>query len=381
MFHQRSGQSIMESNYYPGLEGVVAGETAISTIEGGLQYRGYAIEDLAEQSTFLDVAYLLLYGELPSEERLADLRAILSEAGTLPLPVVDLLKSIPESVSEMDVLRTGISALAHFDPQVDDLSSNANRSKAIRLLGQIPVIVATRQRLLQEKQVLDPNPELTFAANVLYMLTGSEPTEVEERAMDVSLILYAEHEFNASTFTARVVTSTGSDLHSSIASAVGALKSPLHGGANERVMEVLQEVGSAENAQSWVDEALAAKRRIMGFGHRVYKTGDPRAKILKSYCSQLADLAGTVELEQIADTIENVVVSQKGLPPNLDWPSARLYHSLGLDIELYTPLFVISRVVGWSAHVIEQSENNRLIRPRSRYTGETGLPFKPLSGR
>ena len=371
----------MDQQYFPGLEGVIAGETAISTIEGGLQYRGYSIEDLTEKSTFLDVAYLLLNGELPTEERLADLKAILSEAGALPEPIVTLLQSIPENVPAMDVLRTGISALAHFDRQADDNSTAATRSKAVRLLGQIPVLIATCYRLRQDRQVLEPNAELSYAGNILYMLTGSEPSEIEERAMDVSLILYAEHEFNASTFTSRLVTSTGSDLHSSVAAAVGALKGPLHGGANERVMEVLQEVGTAENAQAWVEDALASKHRIMGFGHRVYKTGDPRAKILKSYCTELAELAGTTELEQIADTIENVVVAEKGLPPNLDWPSARLYHALGLAVELYTPLFVVSRVAGWAAHVIEQSENNRLIRPRSRYIGETGCSYLSIEAR
>ncbi len=199
--------------------------------------------------------------------------------------------------------------------------------------------------------------------------------------MDVSLILYAEHEFNASTFTARVVTSTQSDLYSAVTAAIGALKGPLHGGANERVMEVLEEVGTPVHAESWVREALAQKRRIMGFGHRVYKTGDPRAKILKHYCRELAESAGGQDLEDIAETMETIVVGEKGLPPNLDWPSARLYHYLGLDVELYTPLFVASRITGWCAHIIEQAENNRLIRPRSRYTGPKRREFVPLTQR
>ncbi len=371
----------MDQPYYPGLEGVIAGETALSTIEGGLQYRGYSIEDLARDATFIEVAYLLLHGELPTQEYLADFRAILAESAEVPDAILDFIKEIPVHASPMDVLRTGISALAHFDPQAKEDSAAANIAKTRRLLAQIPTLIAARHRFCQGLPLLEPNSALSFPANLLYLLTGKEPSALHERAMDVSLVLYAEHEFNASTFTARVVTSTCSDLHSAITAAVGALKGPLHGGANERVMEVLEEVGSADAAEDWVREALQQKRRIMGFGHRVYKTGDPRAVILKEYCTQLAEESGTQELEQIADTIQRVVEGEKGLPPNLDWPSARLYHSLGLQVDLYTPLFVASRVVGWAAHVIEQSQNNRLIRPRSRYAGPTGRKFVPLAER
>ena len=213
------------------------------------------------------------------------------------------------------------------------------------------------------------------------MINGKEPSPAHERALDVSLILYAEHEFNASTFTARVVASTQSDIYSAISAAIGALKGPLHGGANERVMEVLEEVQGAGDAEAWVRDALAKKRRIMGFGHRVYKNGDPRAVILRDYCQHLAEESGSIELERIADTIESHVRAEKGLPPNLDWPSARLYHYMGLPVELFTPLFVASRVAGWTAHFIEQSENNRLIRPRSNYIGMRDRKFVPLSER
>jgi 2-methylcitrate synthase/citrate synthase II len=364
--------------YYPGLEGVIAGETAICTIAGGLSYRGYSIEELARDARFIEVAYLLLEGELPNQEQLADFQSILVESGELPPSVTDLIASIPLHVSAMDVLRTGISAISHFDPQLDDNSREANVAKTLRLLAQIPQLIAARYRLSQGETPLKPNDELSFSANLLYMLTGKEPPASHERATEVSLILYAEHEFNASTFTARVVTSTMSDLYSSIAAAVGALKGPLHGGANERVMEVLEEVGTAGRAESWVRDALANKERIMGFGHRVYKTGDPRAVILKQYCAELAEETGQTELEEIANTIENIVVAEKGLPPNLDWPSARLYHYMGLEVELYTPLFVVSRVLGWAAHVIEQTENNRLIRPRSKYKGPKRREFTPL---
>ncbi len=367
--------------YHPGLEGVIAGETAISTIEGGLQYRGYSIADLAEHSTFLEVAYLLLHGKLPSEEELADFLAIYSESAEVDDSIIEFLRQIPLHVGAMDVLRTGISAISHFDPQLDDDSEGGNIAKAVRMLAQIPILIAARYRMTLGMDLIEPDPDLSFAANILYMITGKCPSEQRERAMDVSLILYAEHEFNASTFTARVVTSTQSDIYSAIVAAVGALKGPLHGGANERVMEVLEEVGSPDNAEDWIRDALAKKRRIMGFGHRVYKTGDPRAVILKRYCGELAEKTRNLELEKMADVIEGIVVEEKGLPPNLDWPSARLYHYLGLDVELYTPLFVASRVSGWAAHAIEQTANNRLIRPRSRYTGPTGQRFLPISGR
>lgn len=367
--------------YYPGLEGVIAGETAVSTIEGGLRYRGYAIEELARDASFPEVAYLLLNGTLPNLEHLADFQSLLADAAELPEPIVELLGNIPLHTPMMDVLRTGISALAHFDPQFDESGRDAEVSKTVQLLARIPMLIATRYRQSRGLPVIAPNPELSFSANLLHMITGNEPSALEEKAMDVSLILYAEHEFNASTFTARVVTSTCSDLYSSITAAVGALKGPLHGGANERVMEILEEVGAPENAEKWVRAALAEKRRIMGFGHRVYKLGDPRATILKHFCHKLAEQSGNTNLEKMSDTIETIVQAEKGLPPNLDWPSARLYHYLGLEVELYTPLFVASRVVGWAAHAIEQSENNRLIRPRSQYIGPEPQKFTPIGQR
>jgi len=226
-----------------------------------------------------------------------------------------------------------------------------------------------------------PDPTLSIAGNILWMLRGEKPSERWTKAMDVSLILYAEHEYNASTFTARVITSTRADLHSAITGAIGALKGPLHGGANERVLEVLQQVGTAKNAEPWVRKALAAKQLIMGFGHRVYKTGDPRAKYLKTLCQELAVETGNQDMEEMAEIIEGIVTGEKKLPPNLDWPSARLYHYMGLPIYLYTPLFVVSRVSGWSAHVIEQADHNRLIRPRARYIGAAARSYVPLNKR
>ncbi len=367
--------------YHPGLEGVIAGKSAVSSIEGGLQYRGYDIEDLARESTFMEVAYLLLHGKLPSEEEMADFLAIYTESAEIDAALIDFLSQIPLHVSAMDVLRTGISALGHFDPQLDEESPDADIAKTVRLLAKIPILIAARHRQSLGLELIPPDPDINFAANVLYMITGKRPAELRERAMDVSLILHAEHELNASTFTARVVTSTHSDIYSAVVAAVGALKGPLHGGGNERVLEQLEEIGSHEQAESWVREALADNRRIMGFGHRIYKTDDPRAEILKRYCKELAERTHNQDLEQTADVIEQVVREQKGLPPNLDWPSARLYHYLGLDLELFTPLFAAARVAGWAAHVIEQSANNRLIRPRSLYTGPPQQRYVPIVGR
>jgi citrate synthase len=367
--------------YSPGLEGVIAGETAVSTIAGGLSYRGYAVEDLAEHTTFEDVAYLILYGELPNKEQLEAFQARLGAAATIPAEIIDVLRKIPKSANFMDVMRTGASLLAHWDDQVGDNSHDANLRKSERLLAKLPTILAARHRLRSGQEPVCPDPSRSLSGNLLWMLWNEAPSPRAEKAMDVSLILYAEHEFNASTFTARVIASTTSDLHSAITGAIGALKGPLHGGANERVMEVLAEVGTADRAESWIRDALARKVRIMGFGHRVYKHGDPRAAYLKGLCAELAAETGHQDMEQMADVIESVVREEKKLPPNLDWPSARLYHYLNLPTDLYTPLFVVSRVVGWSAHVIEQLDNNRLIRPRSRYTGPDLRTWKPVCER
>jgi citrate synthase len=370
-----------EPIYSPGLEGIIAGETTISTVTGGLHYRGYSIEELARNGTFEEVAYLLLYGELPSAEQVDDFRKRLKAAAQIPRSIIETLRHLPTASSPMDVLRSASSLLGHWDPDAGDNSHEANVRKAERLLAQLPVVMAARHRLKQGKEPVPAESGRTLASNCLQMLFRAEPSAGHVRAMDVSLILYAEHEYNASTFAARVIASTLSDMHSAIAGAIGALKGPLHGGANERVMDVLRAVGKKQNAEKWVRDALGRKEKIMGFGHRVYKEGDPRAVYLKELCGTLAAETGNEELEAIADVMERIVWEEKKLPPNLDWPAARLYHYLGLPIELYTPLFVISRVAGWSAHVIEQHDNNRLIRPRARYTGPAPRPWKPLAER
>ena len=370
-----------EPIYSPGLEGVIAGETAVSTVTGGLQYRGYSIEDLARHATFEEVAYMLLYGELPNAEELQGFQQRLGAAAEIAPAIIETLRKIPPTVNSMDVMRSGCSLLAHWDPDRDDNSHDANLRKAERLLAQLPIVMAARHRLKQGKEPVAPESGRSLAANTLWMLFRADPSPGHIRAMDVTLILYAEHEYNASTFTARVIVSTLADLHSAITGAIGALKGPLHGGANERVVDVLRGVGKKEHAERWVRDALARKEKIMGFGHRVYKDGDPRAVYLKSLCAELAVETGNEELETIADVIERVVREEKKLRPNLDWPAGRLYHYLGLPIELYTPLFVLSRVAGWSAHVIEQLDGNRLIRPRARYIGPAQRPWLPIAER
>lgn len=367
--------------YSPGLEGVIAGETAISTVTGGLRYRGYPVTELAEHCTFDEVAYLLLLGDLPARQQLSEFQQRVAAARMLPPTLRDVLKALPKNVVAMDALRTAVSILAHFDPDVQDNTHAANLRKAERLLGQIPVAIAEQYRASKGLAAVAPRAELGHAANFLCMLRGKEPTATETKAFDVSLLLYAEHEFNASTFTARVVCSTESDLHSSIVAAIGALKGRLHGGANEKVMDLLLATGGPEHAEKWIRDALARKEKVMGFGHRVYKTGDVRAGILKQYAARAAAAVGLTKWEEAAEIFERVLAEEKNLFPNLDWPAGRLYHAMGLEVPLYTPFFVASRVTGWSAHVIEQLDNNRLIRPRARYTGPEVRSVKPLAQR
>ncbi len=357
------------AGYSPGLEGIIAGETAVASIEDGLRYRGYPVGELAEKCSYDEAAYLLLYGELPNEKALREFRQRLTANRKLPGALSELLKAIPKQTPGMDALRSAISVLAHFDPDIADNSTPANIRKTERLLAQVPLVIADFYHLSRGEPLVPARSNLSHTANFIYMLRGKEAKPEEVKALDLSLILYAEHDFNASTFTARVIASTESDLHSAIVGAVGALKGPLHGGANERVIETLQAAGSPEKAEAWLREAFAKKTRIMGFGHRVYKHGDVRAGILKPYTKQIAKAAGFEQLEKIADVIEDVMEREKKLFPNVDWPAGRLYHALGLDRTIYTPMFVMARIAGQSAHLIEQYSHNRLIRPRSLYTG------------
>ena len=371
--------------YYPGLEGVIACETAICNLEGkegagGLEYRGYAIEDLAEKVSFEETAFLLLHGDLPNRADLQAFSARLRAARALPEPLIALLKNIPKNVHPMDTLRTAVSVLGHFDPELNAPPTDhaANVRKAERLTAQMPTVIAHVERLAAALPPVPPSDDLDDAANFLYMVSGRVPSATMRTAFDLSLVLYSEHELNASTFAGRVTVSTLSDIHSGIVAAIGTLKGPLHGGANEEAWKVLLHVGSPENAEAWVAGALARKERIMGFGHRVYKTGDPRSRIIKPWCQKLAAEVGQEKWEQIAEPIERVVTEQKNLPPNVDWPSARLYHYMGLRTEVYTPIFAMARVAGWAAHLIEQLDHNRLMRPRARYIGPPLREVKPI---
>jgi citrate synthase len=370
--------------YSPGLEGVIAGESALSRIDAErncLLICGYDLEDLTEGATYEEVAYLLLHGELPTRAQLEEFGAALRAERALPPQVLDLLRQAPAGAHPMDLLRTAVSALSFFDPETRDNSPQANTRKALRLLARIPLIIAAGHRFSQGLQPIAPHPTLGQAGNLLYMLRGSEPAPHEVRALDVSLILYSEHGFNASTFTARVVISTLSDLYSAVSAAIGALAGPLHGGANEAAMHMLLEIGSAERAEAWVLDALASKKKIMGFGHREYKKGDSRVPAMKKVGRQVAAAVGDTRWIELAEIVERTMITRKGIHPNLDFPCAYTYYLLNIPIPLYTPIFVSSRVAGWAAHVIEQLGRNRLIRPAHLYRGQDQRPFRPVDAR
>ncbi len=375
-------------NYFPGLEGVIAGETSITNLQGvegqgDLEYRGYRIEDLAGTVTYEESVYLLLYGELPNATQLEALKGRLAARRAIPEPLVDLYRAIPASVHAMDVLRTSVSVLAHFDDDVNAPPNDheANIRKAESLIARMPTAIAARERIVTGQEPVAPREDLDHAANFLAMVNGQEPSAAKAQAFDLSLVVYAEHEYNASTFSCRVAVSTLSDIYSGVTAAIGTLKGPLHGGANEAAWNVLVEVGDPARAESWIHDALEQKKRIMGFGHRVYKTGDPRARVIKPHCQRIAHEIGQTKWEDIAQTIESAVVDQKGLLPNVDWPTARLYHYLGLRTEIYTPIFAMGRAAGWSAHINEQLQHNRLMRPRARYNGVPNRKVVPLQDR
>ena len=366
----------------PGLEGVIAGDTSLCCVEQGeLLYRGYKIAELAEKVVFGEIAYLLLYGKLPTQAELADLRAMLQRFHGLPRPVVEAIREIPAGVSMMDVLRTGVSMAGHFDPiQGDDL--DALRRRSVWLMAVATDVVAARFRFLQGKQPVPAKAGMTHAATLLYMCHGDEPDELSARLLDLTMTLYAEHDFNASTFACRVIGSTGSDLVSSVVGAIGALKGPLHGGANEASMELIARFKTAAEADRWVRDALARKEKVMGFGHRVYKTGDHRAHILEREMRKLAELKGRQDLVAVYDAIKNPIVNKpKPIYPNVDFPCGLTYYLLGLPIDLYTPLFVCARVTGWCAHFMEQMHNNRIYRPLSRYVGPGYRPVPAMDER
>jgi citrate synthase len=368
-----------------GLEGVVATESKLCYIDGDegiLSYQGYRIETLAENATFEEVIFLLWNGRLPKQAELDALKAALVANRELPAPVEAFLAGVPKGSGPMHVLRTAVSMLALYDPLINDNSIEANEKKAIKLMAQTATIVTSFDRLRNGNKVIPGDPNLSFAGNFLYTLTGKKPDDVMERTFDIALTLHAEHELNASTFAARVTAATLSDIYSAITSGIGALRGPLHGGANEEVIRLLLEVDSAEQALAMVKDKLANKIKIPGFGHRVYRTTDPRAASLKGMAKDLSERTGHQKLYEISTQIEKYIKENKNLNANVDFYSASTYYSLGIPVDLFTPIFAVSRMSGWTAHVLEQYRNNRLIRPRAEYTGAApGQPWVPIEKR
>ena len=367
-----------------GLRDVVAGQSRICFVdgqEGRLVYQGYDIRELARHSSFEETVYLLWNGQLPNATALADFKAELAGERQLPPGVLGIVRAMPRDATPMDVLRTAVSALGVWDPDRGDASAEANHRRAVRLVAQVPTIVATYHRLRQGLEPVGPDPGRSSAADFLRMLTGRDPDELEQHVVDVCLVLHADHELNASTFSARVTAGTLSDLYSCITSAVGTLKGPLHGGANEQVMRMLIEIGSTDQAAEWVRDALARKVKVPGFGHAVYRTEDPRATILRRFSRQLGERAGDLHWYEVSQVVEQTMQAERHLYPNVDFYSASTYYTLGIPLDLFTPIFAVSRIAGWTAHVLEQYANNKLIRPRAEYVGPTHLEYVPLAAR
>ncbi len=367
-----------------GLEGVVAADTRLSDVrgeEGVLIYAGYNINELAGKVTFEEVIHLLHENRLPNLTELAALKQKLASYRALPGKVIDILRALPKETPPMHVLRTGVSALGCFDGEAEDTTMEAQKRKALKLIAQVPIITATFHRLRNNKPVLDSNPSLGEAANFLYLIDGEKPSKEKEDTMDLCYVLHADHGMNASTFSARVTIATLSDMYSAITTAIGTLKGPLHGGANEGVIKMLLEIGSPEKVDDYVENALTHKQKIMGIGHRVYKTLDPRAPHLRNMAQKLSAKVGEAKWIQMSDRIAKLMLERKHLNANVDFYSATVYYSLGIPTDLFTPIFAIARTAGWTAHILEQLSDNRLIRPQSHYTGQVGLTVTPIEKR
>jgi len=367
-----------------GLEGVIAAETSISYVDGvhgRLLYQGYDIHDIAEEMSFSETVFLLWRGRLPSRAERDAFRSELVAEMRLPSQVVEMLRLTPRHSHPMAVLRTAVSMLANFDPDVEDISPAANWRKARRLVAQVPTIIADLHRIRTGMPLLSPDPNDDVPANFLYMLRGTPPTQLEGKAMEVLMVLLADHELNASTFTARVVASTLSDMHSALSAAIGSLKGPLHGGANQRVMEMILDIPDPETVQAYIAGMLESKKRIMGFGHRVYRTEDPRTQHLRYYSEQLCKTQNQMHLHDIAQRVEQEVLRAKGIYPNVDFYSATVQHAMGIPPEYFTTVFAAARTAGWIAHILEQYADNRLIRPTSVYVGPIDLSFVPVDQR
>ncbi len=377
----------MTTDASKGLEGVVAATTEMSFIDGQkgvLEYVGIDIDELARNSSFEETVFLLWNRRLPTRSELEAFTSQLRSRYALSPQALDRVQRTPTGAQPMHMLRTIVSSLAYDDPSPNETAPDAVRDKALRILAQAPTIVAAFDRRRRGLEIVPPDPSLSFAANFLQMLNGEKPTETMERAFDVCMILHADHGLNASTFTCRVIVSTLSDIYSAITGAIGALRGPLHGGANEGVMRMLNEIPSVDAVEEYVLRKLRNKERIMGFGHRVYKAYDPRAKFLKTLAEQLAKDTGNEELYLKSKRVEEVMereVASKGIYPNVDFYSATTYHSIGLSLDLFTPMFALSRIAGWSGHALEQLAANRLIRPKAEYVGPHGVPYTPLDQR
>jgi 2-methylcitrate synthase/citrate synthase II len=358
-------------NFSPGLEGVIAGETSICWVDpnAGLLYRGYDIHELAARASFEEAAWLLLHGDLPTAEQLTDFSRQLAAERMLPGPVASTLSQFPQGTHPMDMLRTGVSMLAAFDPDLNDHAHQANLRKAVRLIARVSTIITDGWRVGHARDPVLVRPDLGHAANLLYCLTGEAPEPWQTKIMDTILVLYADHEFNASTFSARVTASTMADMYAAVTTALGTLKGPLHGGANEETMKMLREIRSPNDVEAWVMGRLQRKEKIMGFGHRVYKTGDSRVPMMRELAHQLGHRFGQEHWVPVCERLEAVMEREKKLCANVDLYAAPVFHLLGFPSELNTPIFAASRISGWCAHIIEQHDHNRLIRPRSLYTG------------
>jgi 2-methylcitrate synthase len=367
-----------------GLQNIVIATSEICAIDGQqgkLLYGGYDIHDLAEHSTFEEVVYLLWNGRLPAQAELDDLKKQFADNRALAPEIVDLLKRLPPAQHPMETLRTVVSALSLYDGEAEDMSPEANRRKAVRLTAQMGTLVATYGRLRRGENAVAPDPKLDHAANFLYMLSGQRPHPDDARWFDVALILHADHSFNASTFAARVTASTLSDMHSAVTSAIGALKGPLHGGANEQVMKMLLEIGELGDAEGYVRNLLAQHKKVMGFGHRVYRTEDPRATVLRRMSEELGRRANKLQWFKMSKRIEDLMIREKKINANVDFYSASAYYVLGIPVDLYPLVFAVSRISGWTAHVLEQYASNKLIRPLAEYVGPRNLKYVPIDGR
>jgi len=367
-----------------GLEGVVAAETELCDLDGArgrLAYRGYDIEDLARQASFEEVAYLLWMGELPNTSELDRFKSELTAARPIPDALVKAFALMPKQTDPNRVLQAAVAILGMHDPDATDNAHAANLRKAVRLTSQFPTAICAHHRVRSGQAPVPPAKDLSLAANFLYMLTGKKPSGITTKAFDASLVLYAEHELNASTFTTRVIAATLSDMHSAVAGGVGALKGTLHGGAGEAVMNTLLEIATLDNVDAFVDKALGEKRRFMGMGHRVYTAGDPRATILKGMAEEACRQSGQALWYDLAVKLHTKVNATKKLIPNVDFYSAPLFYSIGIPVDLFTPVIAASRIVGWTANLLEQYDDNRLIRPRADYKGPTGRKFVPVEQR